>query len=281
MKRLKRWKGLLFVLPSLLGVVIFYIIPFISSTFYCFTTGVVNRKFVGLANFNALFHNEAYAIAVKSTTFIIGLAMPILCGLALILALVIEGNLKRYRFLQGWLLVPMALPAASMVLVWNDLFVTKGILSSLIGKQINWLDSNWAPFIVIGLIVWKNLGYDILLIISSLLTLPKEYEEAASIEGAGSIRIALYIKIPQLVPMLFFMGIISLFNCFKIFREVYLLRKEYPNKSIYLLQHFMNNNFTNLNYEMLTTAAFILYMIIFVIIFMITKWQQRYLESMI
>lgn len=279
MKKLKKWKGLLFVLPSLVGVIIFYIIPFISSTFYCFTTGVVDRQFVGISNFIKLFYNEAYSLAVKNTVLIVGLAMPILCGLAILLALIIEKNLRRYRSLQGWLLIPMALPTASMVLVWRAIFDTNGILSALVGRQNDWLNSDGALFIVIGLIVWKNLGYDILLIISSLLTLPREYEEAASVEGASGVKIALKIKLPLLVPMLFFMGIISLLNCLKIFREVYLLEGDYPNKNIYMLQHFMNNNFKNLNYEMLTTAAFILYVIIFVIIYFITKWQQRYTET--
>lgn len=273
--------GILFVLPSLCGVIIFYMVPFILSMFYCFTTGIVDRRFVGLENFKALFHNEAYGIAVKSTAFIIGIALPLLCILALSLALIVERNLRKYRFLQGWLLIPMAIPVASMVLVWEDLFRTEGVLSAILGSHNAWLDSQWAPFIMIGMIIWKNIGYDMLLIISSLLTLPIEYEESASLEGAGSIIIALWIKVPQLVPMLFFMGIISLFNCFKIFREVYLLRGDYPNKNLYILQHFMNNNFANLNYEMLTTAACVLYMLIFCVIFLVTKWQQSYIETML
>ena len=279
MKKLKKWKGLIFVLPSLIGVIIFYIIPFISSAIYCFTTGVVGRRFVGFANFTALFHNEAYSLAVKNTCIIMGIALPVLCTMAIILALVIEKNLNKYRSLQGWLLISMAVPTASMVLVWRAVFETRGILNGLLGTNVDWLNSDYAPFIVVGLIVWKNLGYDILLITSSLLTLPREYEEAASVEGASGIRIALWIKLPLLVPMLFFMGIISLLNCLKIFREVYLLQGDYPNKSIYMLQHFMNNNFKNLNYEMLTTAAFILYLVIFMIIYFMTKWQQRYTES--
>ena len=208
-----------------------------------------------------------------------GIALPVLCTMAIILALVIEKNLNKYRSLQGWLLISMAVPTASMVLVWRAVFETRGVLNGLLGTNVDWLNSDYAPFIVVGLIIWKNLGYDILLITSSLLTLPREYEEAASVEGANGIRIALWIKLPLLVPMLFFMGIISLLNCLKIFREVYLLQGDYPNKSIYMLQHFMNNNFKNLNYEMLTTAAFILYIVIFTIIYFMTRWQQRYTES--
>jgi multiple sugar transport system permease protein len=279
MGRINKWRGFLFVLPSLVGVAIFYIIPFGSSLIYCFTAGIANRRFVGLENFKILFQNKAYKLTLYNTGLIIGTALPILCLVAVGLALVIEKELKKYRFLQGWLLLPLTIPTASMVLIWKDLFAEQGIINAMIHARINWLDSKYGFLMVIGMIIWKNIGYDTLLIISSLLTLPKEYEEAASLEGAGDIRIALTIKVPQLVPMLLFTVIISLLNCFKIFREVYLLQGNYPSKNLYLLQHFMNNNFTKLNYEMLATAAFVLYIVIFMVIYCSVKWQQSYINN--
>lgn len=279
MVKLKQWKGLLFVLPSLAGVILFYIYPFISSLKYCFTTGVANKEFVGFRNFISLFHNDAYRLAAKNTFFIIGSAVPILCALALALALLIEKHFRKYRFLQGWLLLPLAIPSASLLLVWKDLFNQGGILDTCLKTNYDYLNYRYTPFIIIGMIVWKNIGYDVLLILSSLLMLPKEYEEAARMEGANDFQVAGRIKLPQLVPMLFFTVIISLLNSFKISREVYLLKGEYPHKSIYLLQHYMSNNFFHLNYEMLTTAAFMLYMIIFIIVYVGTRWQQRYVED--
>lgn len=279
MRVIRRWKGLLFVLPSLIGVVIFYIIPFLQSMLYCFTKGIANRRFVGIQNFKELFQDKSYKLAVCNTGLVIGIALPLLCILALILALVIDKSLKKYRFLQAWILLPIAIPTASMVLVWRDLFAQRGIMNGILGTNINWLDGDYTPFIAIVMTIWKNIGYDVLLIISSLLTLPKEFEESARLEGAGDIKLALWIKLPQLVPMLFFTIIISLLNCFKIFREVYLLcGGNYPNKKIYMLQHYMNNHFDNLDYELLATAAFILYIFIFIIIFFMTRWQQNYIN---
>ena len=275
----KKWKGLLFILPSFIGVMLFYIYPFISSLKYCFTMGGIDRKFVGISNFISLFHNEAYQLAVKNTFLIIGLAVPILCMVALILALVIEKYFKKYSFLQGWLLLPLAIPAASLLLVWKDLFSQGGILDTCLKTNCDYLNCQYTPFIIIGMILWKNIGYDVLLILSSLLMLPKEYEEAARLEGANELQVACGIKLPQLVPMLFFTVTISLFNGFKISREVYLLGGEYPHKSIYLLQHYMSNNFFHLNYEKLTTAAFMLYIVIFTIIYVGTRWQQHYTEN--
>ena len=279
MKQIRKWKGLLFVLPSLSGVLVFYILPFLKSFVYCFTADLSDRRFVGLTHFKTLFNNANYRLAMGNTLFIIGIALPSLCFLSLLIALLIEKQLAKRKWLQGLLLIPMALPAASLMLVWQDLFSKEGILNAVLGTHLDWLQSDKAPWIIIGFIIWKNLGYNILLIIGTLLTMPKEYEEAAQLDGAGFFKIASFIKIPYLVPMLFFTIIISLSNCFKIFREVYLLQGDYPNRNLYLLQHFMNNHFAKLNYDLLTTAAFTLYTVIFIIIFLGARWQQRYIRE--
>ncbi len=279
MKQIKKWKGLLFVLPSLSGVLVFYILPFLKSFVYCFTADLSDRRFVGLTHFKTLFNNANYRLAMGNTLFIIGIALPSLCFLSVLIALLIEKQLAKRKWLQGLLLIPMALPAASLMLVWQDLFAKEGILNAVLDTHLDWLQSDKAPWIIIGLIIWKNLGYNILLIIGTLLTMPKEYEEAAQLDGAGFFKIASFIKIPYLVPMLFFTIIISLSNCFKIFREVYLLQGDYPNRNLYLLQHFMNNHFAKLNYDLLTTAAFTLYTVIFIIIFFGARWQQWYIRE--
>lgn len=277
--RLKHFKGLLFILPSIVGTMLFYIIPFISSIKYCFTIGVKANKFVGLDNFIKLFSNQKYCLAVLNTLFIIGIALPSLCVLAVCFSLLIEKQLKRFKWIQGILLIPMAVPAASLSLMWKDFFAVDGIVNTLFNMHVNWLESNFAALIIICIIIWKNLGYVMLLIISHLLTMPKEYEEAATVDGAGYFKIALYIKIPYLVPTLFFSVIISIVNCLKIFRDIYLLQGNYPYEKLYLLQHFMNNHFMKLNYELLAAAAFVLYILLFIIIYIFMKLQQEYINN--
>ncbi len=279
MRQLKKWKGLIFVLPSLVGVLIFYIIPFFKSLVYCFTTGLVKKHFVGLANFKTLFENKNYHLAMYNTVFITGIALPSLCLLSLAVTLVIGKQIQKLKWVQGILLIPMALPAASLMLVWQDLFAEKGLLNALVNGQVNWLESAYAPWIIIFLIVWKNLGYNVLLLMGSLLMMPKEYEEAAQLDGGNALKIAWYVKVPYLMPMFFFTCVISLSNCFKIFREVYLLQGDYPQTNLYLLQHFMNNHFTKLNYDLLATAAFMLYTFLFIIIFFLTRGQQHYIQE--
>ena len=279
-KKMKKAKGLIYILPSLIGVMIFYIGPFIQSLKYCFTTGMMEKSFVGLQNFKVLFQNDVYKLAMKNTLLIIGSGLPILFILSVVIALLIEKDLKKYKWLQGILMLPMALPAASLILVWKDLLGSEGLINAILNTNIDWLQSSSAPVFIIILMVWKNLGYNVLLIISSLLSMPKEYEEAASLDGGGDVCIAYHIKIPYIIPTLFFVVVISLFNCFKIFREVFLLQGEYPSDSLYMIQHFMNNNFLKLNYQRLATAAFILYSVIFVIIYVMCYFQEKYIKSL-
>ncbi len=276
---LKKWKGLLFVLPSLIGVMFFYIIPFIVSFTYCFTTGTINRKFSGLIHFKELFQSPVFKMALYNTCKIIGIGLPLLILLSLAMAFVMEEKFSQLRWVQSILLIPMAIPAASLMLLWKDLLTPEGLINSLLGTHVDWMRSGYAPWIIIFMILWKNLGYSTLLIMNSLLMLPKEYVEAARLDGAGAYKIILFIKLPYLVPILFFSLVVSLFNCFKIFREVYLLQGAYPEENLYLLQHFMNNNFAKLNYERLSAAAFILYSFIFIFIFVATKQQKHYINE--
>lgn len=278
-KMLRKWKGLLFVLPSLAGVMIFFIIPFITGFIYCFTTGAVSRRFIGLMNFKELFQNPIYKLALYNTCLIIGAALPLLFVFSLAAAFLIEKKLKQLKWIQSVLLIPMAVPTASLMLLWQDLLSKKGIINAVLGMQIDWMKSEYAPLIIILMIIWKNIGYSTLLIMNSLLMMPQEYEEAAKLDGAGIMKVIFFIKLPYLVPMLFFSAVISLLNCFRIFREVYLLQGDYPENNLYLLQHFMNNNFVKLNYERLSAAAFILYVFIFIFIFAVSRMQQRYIEQ--
>ena len=95
LKLLNKWEGLLFVLPSLLGVSIFYILPAMQSVMYCFTSGIEERKFVGLAHFISLFNNQTYRLATGNTLFITGIALPLLCVLGIIIAILLEKNIYR------------------------------------------------------------------------------------------------------------------------------------------------------------------------------------------
>jgi multiple sugar transport system permease protein len=124
--------------------------------------------------------------------------------------------------------------------------------------RIDWLKSDWARYVIMILFLWKNIGYDMVLFMASLAAVPSEQLESAELDGANGLQKFRHIIWPRLLPTTFFVLIMSVVNSFKVFREVYLLAGAYPQDSIYTLQHFMNNMFSSLDYQKLTSAAFIM-----------------------
>lgn len=258
--------ALLFIIPSLLGFGLFYLWPFLSALGYAFTDKPIGGQFAGLDNFISLFQNKAYLMGLTNTLLLMGTGVPLNMGLALALALMIR-RLKRRRDLVTLLfLIPLVIPSGSMVYFWKMFFDYNGYLNRLLAmgglERINWLDTALVRYVVTLIFIWKNLGYNIILFLAGLSSIPQEYYEAARVDGARPRQIFRYITAPCLLPTLFIVTIMSIINSFKIFKEVYLITGSYPHESIYLLQHFMNNMFQSLHYPKLATATCFLVLII-------------------
>ena len=168
------------------------------------------------------------------------------------------------------LLNPMMVPVASIVLIWQVMFSYNGALNTYLGwfgiDKIDWMKSNWSRIVILILFLWKNLGYNMVLFISAISAVPNEQLESAKMDGANAVRRFFSIKLPYLWPTIFFVGIMSLINSFKIFREVYLLTGDYPVNELYMLQHFMNNMFSHLDNAKLTAAAIIMCIAMIIIV---------------
>jgi multiple sugar transport system permease protein len=127
--------------------------------------------------------------------------------------------------------------------------------------------------------LWKNLGYNMILFMSALASIPKDVIEVAQLEGAGKWYQFIHIKLRYLSPTMLFVFILSLINSFKIFREVYLLTGDYPYDKLYMLQHFMNNTFNSLDYQKLSSAAVIFALVMIVIIAILMVLENKFGED--
>ncbi len=257
----KQWKGLLFLIPSLLGTGGFVFLPFLDvirrSFFRASGTG-----FVGLANYEAVLGNEAFRMAVKNTVRFLCVCLPLLLGLSLLTAVLAGQVLRVSGLLKSGFLIPMAVPAASAVVFFRLMFDKNGwmngILQSFGMEGQDWLASGNAFAVLIACYIWKNLGYDMVLWMAGLSSIPKEQYEAARVQGAGELQCFLYITLPQLKETAFVTALLSFVNGFRVFREAYLIAGDYPHESIYMLQHLFNNWFTNLDIQKMTAAAVML-----------------------
>ena len=267
--KIKR-KSALFLAPSMIGVSLFFVLPFLVVIFYSVVNNPIQHKFVFLKNFVNVWNNAAFRLAAGNTFKFSLIAVPLVVVLSMALAFALDSAIPYKSQIRTLLLSPMMVPIASVVLIWQVLFHYNGVANEFIklfgGKQIDWFKSDYALVVLVFLFLWKNLGYNMILFMSAIANIPKEIIEVAQIEQAKRWQIFLFIKTRYLSSTILFVTILSLINSFKVFREVYMLTGDYPYDSIYLLQHFMNNTFNSLDYQKLSAAAIIMSLVMIVLI---------------
>lgn len=282
LKTRRKWTGLAFTLPFLIGFLGFYLVPFLWSIRYTFTMGAGGTMFVGWNNYLDLFKSTAFRLAAWNTFRFMAIGVPLLMLISFILALLLYIRFRGASFFRSVFLYPLVLPAASVVIVVQAFFSDGGLMNQFLawmGMPLeHWIDSEYAFPLLVGLYIWKNCGYNLILFLAGLSAIPKEYREAADCEGATAFQKVRYITLPLLIPSFFFIFIISIINSFKSFREAYLLGGTNPHESIYMLQHFMNNNFQNLNYQRLSVAALLIFLAIFLLA-LVLFWLKKKNES--
>ncbi len=280
MKRREKIVSWLYVLPSLAGVLLFYVIPFGLIIYYSLIDNVANKSFVGLDNFIALFKNSAFKIASLNTLTFSATTVLLAVLLSLLLAIILDAKIPGKSKFRTCFLSPMMVPTASIILIWQVMFSFNGSFNSFVSllglEPVDWLKSEYSQIVVALLFFWKNLGYNMILFMAALSNIPKVQLEAAEIDGAGAIKQFFTIKLRYISPSLFFVLLLSLINSFKIFREVYLLTGQWPYETLYFLQHFMNNTFKNLDYPKLSAAAIVMAVVIIAIIGVIFFLEDRF-----
>ena len=250
--------GLFFVFPSLAGCMVFVVIPFFGAVRRSFVHGV-QGGFAGLFYYQEIFRNPSFLRAIQNTGRFIALCVPALILLSLGLALLLTRRCYGRAALRASFLMPMAIPVASVALLWQVLFHRSGVINSLVSlaghAPIDWMRTDWAVFCLVVSYLWKNAGYTMVLFIAGLSGINASLYEAASVDGAGRYRQFFSITLPCLKPTLFTVTVLSLLNTFKAYREAYLVAGSYPHESIYLLQHTLNNWYMALEIEKLSAAA--------------------------
>ena len=275
----------MFLAPSLGGVIVFTAIPFLDVVRRSFKDAM-GRRFTGMDNYRAVAGNEAFRLAVGNTARFLGVCIPLLMTLSFGAALLLwggadaggesgeaaggrEGKNRRqrgngYKVFRTTLVLPMTLPAAGMVLVWKILLCPDGVLNQFLAGvtgqawEVDWAFSRWAFPVLIATYLWKNIGYDMILWLAGLAGISGELYEAAKMAGAGFWAGLRYVTLPCLKGTCGLVGILSVVNSFRVYREAYLLAGSYPDSSIYLIPHLFAHWFLNLDVQKMTAAAVML-----------------------
>ena len=280
----------LFLAPSLGGVTVFTAVPFLDVVRRSFQDAM-GRRFVGLDNYRAVADNSAFRLAAGNTARFLLICIPLLMVLSFGAALLLAGGAdssresgvledisgegdrdgrnrrqrgKRYGIFRTTLVLPMTIPAAGMVLVWKIFLCPDGVLNQFLtgvtGQvwEVDWAFSRWAFSVLIATYLWKNIGYDMILWLAGLGGISGELYEAAQMDGAGLWARLRYVTIPSLRGTCGLVGILSVVNSFRVYREAYLLAGSYPDSSIYLLPHLFAHWFLKLDVQKMTAAAVML-----------------------
>lgn len=258
-------KDFVFVLPSLAGVSLFVFLPFADVVKRSFTN-VTGEMFVGFRNYKTVFGNEAFHLAMGNTLRFILVCVPLLLACSLLLAnIVYFGTAEYYR---NFCLLPMAVPVVSLVFVWKMLFHRNGLINSYFGMEADWLNSSFAFWILAATFLWKNMGYYVVLWLAGLEAIPKSLYEAANVDGAGVCATFWHITLPGLKPMFSATLILAITGSLKSYRECYLLAGEYPDKSIYMIQHLFHNWFRDMSVEKMSASAVVIVCVFIVIVYL-------------
>ena len=281
-----------FLAPSFIGVMAFFIAPFFVVIYYAMIDNPVRQNFIWFENFQRVLGNQAFQAAAENTVIFSAIAVPLAVALALGLAVLLEQKIPVKSQLRTFFLSPMMVPVASIVLIWEVLFHQNGAINDLLssigsatglfsyerldGQWIDWFRSDYNQLPIVLLFLWKNLGYNMILFMAALNNIPKDLIEVAQIEGGGAFYIFRTVKMRFLSPTILFVTILSLINSFRVFREVFLLTGRHPYGGLYMLQHYMNNMFENLDYQSLAAAAIIMCIVMIGIIGLLFLIESRY-----
>ena len=255
--------GFFLTLPLLLGCLVFYGFAFALVIWFSLVKGSgASAEFAGLYHYTQLLQNPVFRLAMKNTFGFLAVGLCLILTLSYAIALLLRDPVRRSKLLQTVVMLPYVMPVVGAIVLIDVLFGEMGLWSKLyafLGLPVaDWLQSEHAFWITVGLYLWKNTGYSVLILLSGLVTIPKEQYESAQLDGASRTQQFYHITVPQMWYSVFFAGVFSLINAFKCFREIFLIGGEAPAESLYMLQHFINNCFQKLSYGKMAATSMVI-----------------------
>ena len=274
--------ALSFLAPSLIGIFAMVLLPTADVVRRSFCSAMGN-VFVGLENYQTVLGNESFQLAMKNTGRFLLCCIPILLASSLAVARILFRRTRFQDLFRTTYLLPLVVPVTSVVMIIQTVFHKNGLLSALCvalgSTPKDWLNSEYAFWVMVFCYLWKYFGYNVVLWLAGLAAIPESYYEAARVDGASESQCFFHITLPQLGGTLFVTTVLALINSFKVFREAYLVAGRYPNSSIYMLQHVLSNWFSNLDMQKISAAAVLLMAAILLLVLVSQRVLERRKEN--
>ena len=278
--------GWMFAGPALIAIAVFFVVPVAAALLMSLTdfdiyalADLRNLRFVGLDNYAALLGNALFWQALWNTVIFVVLGVPLSIGASLGAAMLLHAKVARWQgFFRTALFAPVVTTLVAVAVVWRYLFHTRyGLLNAALGSvgisPIDWLgDPAWAMPSIVLLSVWKNFGYNMVILLAALQAIPEDLYEAARLDGARRWALFRFITLPMLAPMLLVVSILTMAGHFQLFAEPYVMTQGGPaQRTVTVLYLMYEEGFKWWSLGSASAVAFVL----FVIMFAITLLQLR------
>ena len=282
-----------FLLPALSAIAVFFFVPILAALFLSFTDfdiyalgNLEYLRFVGLQNYVRLLEDALFWKALGNTVYFVLVGGPLTLSLSLGAALLINARLTRFKSVfRSVFFVPVVTTLVAVAVVWRYLYHPRyGLLNhglALIGiEPIDWLgDPAWAMPAIIVMATWKNFGYNMVIFIAGLQSIPSHMYEAARIDGASALQQFLHVTVPMLGPTFLFVGVITMIGYFQLFAEPYVMTQGGPSNStlsIVLLMYQEGFRWWNIGYA--AAVSFVLFLVMLAAT-LTQFWLQRQRSS--
>jgi multiple sugar transport system permease protein len=243
-----------------------------------------NLRFVGLANYVRTLQTPLFWQALGNTLYFVVIGVPLSIGVSLGSALLLNSRLARFRFFfRTALFAPVVTTLVAVAIVWRYLFHTRyGMVNYALGQigvaPVDWLgDPHWAMPTIVLLAVWKNFGYNMVIFLANLQTIPEELYEAARIDGASAFRQIVHITLPLLGPTLILVGIITIAGYFQLFAEPYVMTQGGPlHSTLSVLYYMYEEGFKWWNFGSASAVALLLFGLILAVTWLLLRASRRW-----
>ena len=237
--------GWVFVAPALSLILVFFFVPVTAGLVLSLTyfdidaiASPATARFVGLGNFAAVLSDPVFWTALRNTMFFVLVGGPLTVAVSLAAALLVNSRLARApAFFRSLYFVPVVTTLVAMAVVWRYLYHPRyGLLNHVLGLvglgPVDWLgDPHLAMPAIVLLSVWKKFGYNMLILLAGLRTIPEELYEAARLDGAGWWASFRHVTLPNLAPTFLFVSVMTMIEQFQLFAEPYVMTQGGPLKS--------------------------------------------------
>lgn len=290
LKRNETIAGFLFIGPMLIGVTVLTLIPIIATFLlsladWNFIAGLKDMKWVGLDNFEALFRDEAFLKSLRNNAVFL-LAVPIYLAISMFLAIVIDKHIYMKSYFKVAYFMPYISSIVAVAVVWQVLFnpsagpVNQTLMALGIENPPKWIaDPKYALPSLMMISVWISIGFNMIVYIAGLQSIPRDLYEAAEIDGAGTWTKFKSITFPQISSTTFFLLVTGIISTFKVFELIAVLTKGGPlNSTTMIVWQLYDTAFVNLKIGYASSMAVVLFICVFTITLLQWMGQKKWVN---